>query len=55
MKRARAAKKSAEKEVATLVVTMPRSLHRAIKTRAARKGLTMKTYVLGLLRSDGVS
>jgi hypothetical protein len=37
-----------------LVVNMPEPMHRALKLRAVERGVSMRDYVIGLLRADGV-
>ena len=37
---------------ARLVVNVPARVHRAIKLRAVERGITIRDYILGLLRAD---
>jgi hypothetical protein len=39
---------------ARLVVNLPEAVHQAIKMRAVERRLTMREYVIGLLRADGI-
>jgi hypothetical protein len=41
-----------EEGEARLVVNMPAEEHRALKIRATERGLTIKAYVLALIRAD---
>lgn len=39
---------------ARLAVNLPKELHREIKVRAAEEGLTMREYLLTVLRRAGI-
>lgn len=40
---------------ARIVVNVPASLHRALKVRAAERGVTLKAYILELLEKEGLT
>ena len=50
----RPAAAAALEEDARLVVNMPRRLHIALKLRATARGVTMRDYVIALLKADGL-
>jgi predicted DNA binding CopG/RHH family protein len=49
-----AAAEAIEAGEARLVINVPIELHRRVKIRATERGLTMREYVLSLLREDGL-
>ena len=51
--KAAAEKMEADDDSRRLVIAMPIGAWRAIRTRAAQEGLTIKAYILGLVRRDG--
>lgn len=44
-----------ERGEARLVVQLPADVHRAVKVKAAQRHMSIREYVLELLRRDGVS
>ena len=51
--RRRAAAEAAAKE-ARLAVNLPVGVHRQLKVRAAEEGMTIRDYVLTLLKKEGI-
>ena len=48
-------RKEAEPSVdARLVVSMPSELHRNLKIRCAERGVTIRSYMVSLLKADGL-
>jgi hypothetical protein len=43
-----------EEGEARLVVELPEAAHQAIKIRAVERRITIREYVIGLLRADGI-
>jgi len=44
----------AELDEMRLAVNLPITMHRALKARAAEEGVTIRDYVLALLRKQGI-
>ena len=39
---------------ARLIVAMPQEVHRSLKIRCAERGITIRSYMLSLLKADGI-
>jgi hypothetical protein len=53
-KRGRRVQTEAEREEARLAVNLPIRVHRQLKVRAAEEGMSIRDYVLSLLRREGI-
>lgn len=40
--------------VARLAVNLPVAMHRQLKIRAAERGISIRDYIIALLRKDGI-
>ena len=50
----RSRRRPAKETPARLVVDLPEGVHRQLKARAAREGVTIREYVLALLKQAGL-
>jgi hypothetical protein len=55
MKKTKPARARSSDENARLAVNLPIATHRALKARAAAKGVTIRAFLLALLRDAGLS
>jgi predicted HicB family RNase H-like nuclease len=53
-RRARRSRLEPERQEARLAVNLPIQIHRQLKVRAAEEGMSIRDYVLSLLRREGI-